>query len=478
MEERLVEHRRRAPAAGPTPRRRRATPPWCARGRGPAPRRASPRRSPSSQRRHGRVQRSTPRGQSTVTCTPSPGASSGSGTRTSVSLRKSVQPAGLLGGDVGGVAHRVGLDPVPAPPSSLSTPERRVETRATPGRGRARPARKPSAAAGADARGRLDLALLVRAAYSGSIRHTVSRCTSPIALASRSPGVPRHGTGLRLDEVRVDGPDTYWLAGRRARAGAPPWSGTRHPGPGGAARRLGTCAPGCRSFRRRHVHRARRHAGVLAPWSTTACPAGCHRRRAGRHHAPGPWRIAVGLVLHGDHVSRCVRTTPATPARQRGRRLDLHGAPRRRDGPRDRHRLPCPAGGLPRRQVPRPGSRGRSPTYPGTTTGSPARADRQGAGDPVVVAGGDVSVVPAPTFGSDGALWFLSDEWRAVVGRAARDTGPARSRCTRRGRPRRPPVGPGNEFDLAVLDADRALVRWSDDATPARGARRCASGEI
>ena len=111
-----------------------------------------------------------------------------------------------------------------------------------------------------------------------------------------------------------------------------------------------------------------------------------------------------------------------------------------------------------------------------STTLLRAELTDRGAGDPVVVAGEaggargagavDVSVVQ-PTFGPDGALWFLSDEsgWWTVH----RDTGAGPVALHDARADHAAAQWTLGMVDLAVLDTDRVVVRWWDGATAVLG---------
>ena len=280
-----------------------------------------------------------------------------------------------------------------------------------------------------------------------------------------------------VDEVRVDGRDTYWLAGRPSEGGRTTLvrhDGTRAqevlPAPWDVRTRVHEYGGGAYAVRNgtvvfSHVGDDRVHrldAGATDPVAIT--PA-------------GPWRFG-GIVLHGDHVYavREDHSRDPEPANEVVR-LDLHG-----DNPDGGVVLATGTDFVSRPAV-SPDGRSlawvawRHPSMPWDSTELlRAALSEQGAGDPVVVAGGDEVSVVQPTFGPDGALWFLSDEsgWWVVH----RDTGSGPVALHEARSDHAGPQWALGMVDLAVLDADRALVRWWDDATAALGVLDARSGEV
>ena len=285
-------------------------------------------------------------------------------------------------------------------------------------------------------------------------------------------------TGLAsLDEVRVDGRDTYWLAGRPAEGGrtalvrddgtrqvevlAAPWdvrSRVHEYGGGAYAVLDGTVVFSHAGDDR--VHRL--DAGGTQPQPITP-PGGCRY---------------AGLVLHGDHVFavREDHSREPEPANELVR-LDLHGT--------------NPEGGVVlatgtdfvSRPAVSPDGRSvawvawRHPNMPwDSTVLLRAELGEQGAGEAVVVAGGEGVSVVQPTFGPDGALWFLSDEsgWWTVH----RDTGAGPVALHRARADHAAAQWALGMVDLAVLDADRAVVRWWEGATAELGLLDARTGQV
>ena len=130
-----------------------------------------------------------------------------------------------------------------------------------------------------------------------------------------------------LDEVRVDGRDTYWLAG-------PPERGRAHrPGPPRRHAAPDEVLPAPWDVRTRvHEYGGGAYAVRAAARScsrtpaTTACTGWTPGRPSRWPITPaGPWRFG-GLVLHGDHVYavREDHSREPEPANELVR-LDLHG---------------------------------------------------------------------------------------------------------------------------------------------------------
>ena len=294
---------------------------------------------------------------------------------------------------------------------------------------------------------------------------------SPISPESLATGQ------VTLDEVRVDGSDTYWLAGRPAEGGRTAL--LRHDG-------------------------SREHEVLAAPWDvrsrvheygggayavldgtlvfSDAADDRVHRLDAGAARPepitpPGPWRFG-GLVLHGDHVFavREDHSRRPEPANELVR-LDLHGA--------NVEGGVVLATGTDFVSRPALSPDGRSiswvawrhPNMPWDSTELlRAELGEQGAGRPVVVAGGEGVSVVQPTFGPDGALWFLSDEsgWWTVH----RDTGAGPVALHEACADHASPQWTLGMVDLAVLDADRAVVRWWEDASARLGILDARTGRV
>jgi dipeptidyl aminopeptidase/acylaminoacyl peptidase len=269
---------------------------------------------------------------------------------------------------------------------------------------------------------------------------------------------------VAVDEVRVDGPDTYWLEGRPNEGGRvvlvrhdgrsavdvlpPPWDARSrvHEYGGGAYAVTG----GTVVFA--HLGDDRVHR--LDPGSSDPVPIS----------PPGPWRFG-GLVLHGGHVYavREEHSGDAEPVNELVR-LDLHG-----DNADGGTVLATGTDFVSRPDV---SGDGRTiawvawdhPNMPWDSTRlmRAALTDR-GASRAEVVAGGDGVSVAQPQFGPDGTLWFVSDAsgWWAVW----RDpgTGPAAVHLAEADHAA--PQWTLGVVDLAVLDPDHALVRWWEGAT-------------
>ncbi|MFL6169727.1 MAG: prolyl oligopeptidase family serine peptidase [Ornithinibacter sp.] len=271
-----------------------------------------------------------------------------------------------------------------------------------------------------------------------------------------------------LDEVRVDGPDTYWLAGRPAERGR-----TALVRDDGIRQREVLAAPW---DVRSRVHEYGGGAYAVLDGTVVFSDAGddrVHRLDAGTTEPeaitpPGPWRYG-GLVLHGDYVFavREDHSREPEPANELVR-LDLRGD--NADGG------VVLATGTDFVSRPALSPDGRSlawvawnhPNMPWDSTElRRAGLDEQGTGDAVVVAGGDGISVVQPTFGPDGALWFLSDEsgWWTVH----RDTGAGPVALHEARVDHASPQWSLGTVDLAVLDADRAVVRWWDGPTAELG---------
>jgi len=294
---------------------------------------------------------------------------------------------------------------------------------------------------------------------------------SPISPQSLATGQ------VTLDEVRVDGRDTYWLAGRPSEGGrtalvrhdrdgphevlAAPWDvRTRVHEYGGGAYAV---ADGTLVFSSAGDDRVYRlDPGTSDPVAIT--PA-------------GNWRFG-GLVLQGGSVFavREDHSRDPEPANELVR-LDLHG------NNADGGTVLSTGTDFVSRAAVSPDGRSvawvawRHPSMPWDSTELlRAELTERGAGEAVVVAGGnDVSVVQ-PTFGPDGALWFLSDEsgWWTVH----RDTGDGPRALHEARADHAGPQWTLGMVDLAVLDADRALVRWWEGATGVLGVLDARTGDV
>jgi dipeptidyl aminopeptidase/acylaminoacyl peptidase len=280
-----------------------------------------------------------------------------------------------------------------------------------------------------------------------------------------------------LDEVRVDGRDTYWLSGRPSEGGR-----TALVAHDGVSSREVLSAPW---DVRTRVHEY--GGGAYAVHDGTvvfshAADDRVHRLDPGasepRPITPaGQWRFG-GLVLHGDHVYavREDHSRDPEPANELVR-LDLHG-----DNAEGGVVLATGSDFVSRPAV-SPDGRSlawvawRHPSMPWDST-ELLRAELTTAGcaHPVRVAGGDDVSVVQPAFGPDGALWFLSDEsgWWTVH----RDTGSGPVALHEARADHAGPQWTLGMVDLAVLDADRALVRWWDDATALLGVLDARTGSV
>ena len=274
---------------------------------------------------------------------------------------------------------------------------------------------------------------------------------------------------VRIDEVRVDGADTYWLEGRPHEGGRVAL--VRHdgtasatdllPAPWDVRTRVHEYGGGAYAVERGTVvfsHVGDDRVFRLDPGSTEPVAL----------TPPGPWRFG-GLVLRGEHVSRCARTTPAHPSpptsscawTSTGTTATV--APCCRQARTSSRARPCPPTARPWR-----GWCGTTRTCPGTRPACCAagwRAD--GVTDVEVVAGGDGIAVVQPHFGPDGALWFVSDASGWWVLHRDTGAGPAAVHSPEADHAS-PPWGLG-AVDLAVLDGDRVLVRCWGDRGPLLG---------
>jgi dipeptidyl aminopeptidase/acylaminoacyl peptidase len=286
-----------------------------------------------------------------------------------------------------------------------------------------------------------------------------------------------------LDEVRVDGRDTYWLAGRPSEGGRTAL--VRHDGnDGNDGARCGEVLPAPWDVRTR-VHEYGGGGYAVQHGTVVFSHAGddrLYRLDAGSIEPvaitpAGPYRFG-GLVLHGDHVFavREDHSRDLEPANELVR-LDLHG------DNADGGVVLATGSDFVSRPAVSPDGRSmawvawRHPSMPWDSTELfRAELTEQGAGHAVVVAGGDDVSVVQPIFGPDGALWFLSDEsgWWTVH----RDSGsgPVALHDTRADHAS--PQWSLGLVDLAVVDADRALVRWWDGATALLGVLDARTGSV
>jgi dipeptidyl aminopeptidase/acylaminoacyl peptidase len=280
-----------------------------------------------------------------------------------------------------------------------------------------------------------------------------------------------------LDEVRVEGRNTYWLAGRPSEAGrtalmahdgtqarevlAAPWDvRTRvHEYGGGAyAVRDGTIVFSHAGDDRLY----RLDPGADEPVAVTP---------------PGPWRFG-GVVVH-ERLVYAVRedhSRDPEPANELVR-LDLDG-----DNTDGGVVLATGTDFVSRAAV---SPDGRSiawvtwdhPSMPwDSTVLLRAELTEAGIGTPLVVAGSaDVSAVQ-PAFGPDGALWFLSDE--SGFWTVHRDTGSGPVSLHHDRADHAAAQWVLGAVDLAVLDADRALVRWWDVAVARLGVLDARTGVV
>jgi dipeptidyl aminopeptidase/acylaminoacyl peptidase len=262
-----------------------------------------------------------------------------------------------------------------------------------------------------------------------------------------------------LDEVRVDGPSTYWLELRPTEAGRVAL--VRHDG-STAADVLGTewnvrsrvqeygggsyaVQDGTVVFSHFDDGRLRRlDRGAEEPVAITP---------------EGPWRYG-GLVLHGDRVYavREDHSREPEPANELVR-LDLRG-----DNEGGGTVLHTGNDFVSRPAVSADGAEVAfvaydHPNMPWDSTRLlRARLTADGVAAVVVVAGREGVSVLQPQFGPDGALWFIGDEsgWWLLH----RDTGDGPVAVHEERADHGSPQWVLGMRDFAVLDADRALVRW------------------
>ncbi|PKW25452.1 S9 family peptidase [Phycicoccus duodecadis] len=294
-----------------------------------------------------------------------------------------------------------------------------------------------------------------------------------------SPVTPESMTGgqVVLSEVRVDGPDTYWLEGRPAEGGRQAL--VRHDG--STARDVLAAPWNARTA----IHEYGGGSYAVAGGRVVFSHAGdgrLYRLDPGAQEPvaltpEGPWRYG-GLVLHDDVVLAV--------------REDLAREPEPAD---ELVRIPLDGesagvaevlfGGTDFVSRPAVSPDGRSlawvvwdhPNMPWDSTRllrAPLGAD--GLGEPQVVAGGEGVSVAQPVFGPDGALWFVSDAsgwW--LVHRDAGD-GPVAVHDVEADHATPPWVL--GVHDLAVLDADHALVHWWEGPGQGLGVLDATTGDV
>lgn len=271
------------------------------------------------------------------------------------------------------------------------------------------------------------------------------------------------GGQVHLDEVRVDGTDTYWLEGRPHEGGRVVL--VRHDGTSAA-----DLLPGPWDVRSR-VHEYGGGAYAVAHGAVVFSHVGddrVHRLDPGAAEPvavtpPGPWRFG-GLVLSGEHVFAVREDHSRTPEPANELvRLDLRG-----DNADGGTVLSTGTDFVSRPAVSADGTTiawvvWDHPNMPWDA----ARLLRgtlgaDGVTDVGLVAGGEGVSVMQPQFGPDGALWFVSDAsgWWVLH----RDTGAGSTALHAPAADHATPPWTLGFVDLAVIDADRALVRWWADA--------------
>ncbi len=375
-------------------------------------------------------------------------------------------------------ALRVGVDPQrQAPPVVGVERERRVER--VQHQGQVAHA-EPEALRGdqCDAAQHLHLAGLVEVgvvrlhrSYGRAMRLPYGTWPSPISPESLATGQEA------LDEVRVDGRDTYWLAGRPAEGG----------------RTALVCHDGIRQREvlaapwdvRSRVHEYGGGAYAVLDGTVVFSHAGddrVHRLDAGATQPqpitpPGPWRFG-GLVLHGDHVFavREDHSRDPEPANELVR-LDLHGD--NAEGgvvlATGTDFVVAPA--APPTVGPLAWVAWRHPSMPWDSTELlRAELGEQGTGEAVVVAGGDG--VRACSRPSARTARCGSCPTSRVVDRAPRHRYRHRPRLHEARADHAAPQWALGMVDLAVVDADRAVVRWWEGAGAALGLLDARTGDV
>lgn len=273
---------------------------------------------------------------------------------------------------------------------------------------------------------------------------------SPDDLASGTVGI---------DEVRVDGGSTYWLELRPTEAGRVAL--VRHDG----TTRSDVLGDEWNVRTRVQEYGGGSYAVQDGTVVFSNFADGRLRRLDPDADEPvaitpqGDWRFG-GLVLQGRHVYavREDHSREPEPANELVR-LELHGD--NADGGTVLH-----TGNdfVSRPAVSRDGTQVAwvvhdHPNMPwDSTTLLRATLSADGAGEPTVVAGGEGISVVQPQFGPDGALWFISDGsgwWRLH-----RDRGDGPVALHEVDADHGSPQWVLGKCDFAVLDADRALVRW------------------
>lgn len=272
---------------------------------------------------------------------------------------------------------------------------------------------------------------------------------------------------VQVDEVRPDGPSTWWLEGRPGEGGRvvlvhhdgdaahdvlpAPWSvRTRVHEYGGGAYAVAGGTVVLSNLDDGRLHRL--DPGADVPVAVTP---------------EGPWRYG-GLVLSGDHVLavREDHSREPEPANELVR-LHLDGG----DGAGQV--LWSGSDFVGRPAVSADGSAVAwvawdHPNMPWDTTRLlRARLTPQGVEDVTVVAHTPDVSVGQPAFGPDGALWFVSDAsgWWTVH----RDTGDGPVAVHDAEADHMTPQWTLGMVDLAVVDAEHALVRWWEADTSRLG---------